>query len=127
MKDHIDYEQRALPGFTIGDCRLENDFFNDAYPSVFVTDGERTITLWQVETRTGPGSRRCERNAGLGRTAFKVHAAEFKALRHVVASWPNVEFDGPDPSSLCAAASYFQIRMPGGRSIEFLASPRDAG
>ena len=126
-------------GLTVDDLDAAHAFFtdalgfrtlgkNEAYPSVFVTDGVTMITLWRAEDPATAVKFDRRRNIGLHHAAFKVETARLRSLYEVVKAWPGVVVDSAVSDVAPGMdASHFLIRMPGGPRLEFLASPKVAG
>lgn len=122
-------------GLTVRDLKASVAFFTDVldwqavggfadYPSVFVTDGNLFVTLWQAEDPDKAVAFNRKRNVGLHHLAISV--SRFEALdvlhaRFLEADGVVIEFspelNGPGPTK------HMMIREPSGNRLEFTYSP----
>ena len=125
-------------GLTVSDLELSKAFFIDClgwmvfggrpdYPSVYITNGEARLTLWQVADTVDftPFDRRA--NVGLHHLALAVATREtLDALHAKVSAWPGVEVEFAPELSGAGPKYHCMIREPGGCRVEFAWDPRRA-
>jgi catechol 2,3-dioxygenase-like lactoylglutathione lyase family enzyme len=98
---------------------------NDAYPSVFVSDGTVTLTLWRVTDPENAIAFDRKTNIGLHHLALAVpDQAALAAVYERVRGHPSVKVEFP-PESVRPGAPvrHFICAMPGGIRIEFATRP----
>ncbi len=98
---------------------------NDAYPTVFVSDGTVTLTLWRVNDPQTAVAFNRKTNIGLHHLALAV--ADEAALARVYERVRNhrgvvVEFT-PEPVRPGSTTHHFICAMPGGIRVEFATRP----
>jgi catechol 2,3-dioxygenase-like lactoylglutathione lyase family enzyme len=126
-------------GLSVGDLAGSLKFFTDClgwsvvgerpdYPAAFVSDGQGTITLWQVESPDKAIAFDRRANVGLHHLAIAVaDRAELDALYQRVSSWPGVVVEfGPELSG-AGPKIHFIVREPSGVRVEFTFDPRLEG
>lgn len=94
---------------------------NEKYPAAYVTDGQTTLTLWQVNdpATAVPFDRRA--NVGLHHLALAVadEAALVSAFERV-SRYPGVTIEfTPGPAYAGSPRNHFICAMPGGPRLEF--------
>ncbi len=122
-------------GLTVSDLRQTTAFFTDAlgwrvaggypdYPSVFVTDGQIFVTLWQATNPAEAVAFDRKNNVGLHHLALSVTSLDALHEMHrrlvaaegvVVEFGPQLNGDGP--------TMHMMIYEPSGNRIEFAYSP----
>lgn len=122
-------------GLTVSDLNASVVFFTDVldwktaggfpdYPSVFVTDGNLFLTLWQAEDPDNAVAFNRKRNVGLHHLAISVTSfdaldtlyARFREADGVVIEFaPELNGSGP--------TRHMMIREPSGNRLEFTYSP----
>jgi catechol 2,3-dioxygenase-like lactoylglutathione lyase family enzyme len=126
-------------GLSVGDLAGSLKFFTDClgwsvvgerpdYPAAFVSDGQGTITLWQVGSPDKAIAFDRRANVGLHHLAIAVaDRAELDALYQRVSSWPGVVVEfGPELSG-AGPKIHFIVREPSGVRVEFTFDPRLEG
>ena len=122
-------------GLTVSDLSASKDFFVNTlgwkvaggypdYPSVFVTDGQIFLTLWQTENTKNVVKFNRKNNVGLHHLALTVTSEEilvelyqrFKLLPNIVIEF-SPELNGKGPTL------HMIIREPSGNRIEFAYTP----
>ena len=94
---------------------------NDAYPSVFVSDGITTLTLWQVANPASAVTFDRRRNIGLHHLALAIaDEAALQAVFERVSRYPGVVIEfAPGPIRPGSNRKHFLCAMPGGLRLEF--------
>jgi len=122
-------------GLTVKNLQASANFFIDTlgwrkvggypdYPSIFVTDGEIFLTLWQTKDaqKTIPFDRK--NNVGLHHLALTVASEETLAeLHHRFKSVPNLVIEFPPELNGKGPTVHMMIREPSGNRIEFAYNP----
>jgi|TARA_R110002072_G_scaffold12038_4_gene53007 catechol 2,3-dioxygenase-like lactoylglutathione lyase family enzyme len=121
-------------GLTVPDLAVSLAFFtgclgwtevggNPDYPSVYLSDGQGVLTLWQARD-PAPVAFDRQKNVGLHHLAFRLSsAAALQDAFTQIAAWPGVvvefapELAGDGPKRHC------MIREPGGNRLEFSHRP----
>jgi catechol 2,3-dioxygenase-like lactoylglutathione lyase family enzyme len=123
-------------GLTVRDLEAARSFFVDclgwkvvggkpAYPSVFVSDGHATLTLWSVENADTCVAFDRRNNIGLHHLALKVPSRESLDELHArIVKWPGVVMEFPPQLSGPGPKVHMMIREPGGNRLEFAWDPR---
>jgi catechol 2,3-dioxygenase-like lactoylglutathione lyase family enzyme len=108
-------------GFFCGALGFKEVARNDAYPSVFVSDGTVTLTLWRVADPGSAVAFNRRTNIGLHHLALAVHDQEALAAVHErVRNHPGVTLEfSPEPVRPGSPTHHFICTMPGGIRIEF--------
>ncbi|MBA6416631.1 VOC family protein [Colwellia sp. 6M3] len=123
-------------GLTVKDLSASKDFFVNTlgwkvaggypeYPSVFVTDGQIFVTLWQTKNKHDVIEFDRKNNVGLHHLALTVTSEKileelhqrFKLLPNIVIEF-SPELNGKGPTV------HMIIREPSGNRIEFAYSPK---
>ena len=108
-------------GFFCGALGFKEVARNDSYPSVFVSDGTVTLTLWRVADPGSAVAFNRRTNIGLHHLALAVHDQEALAAVHErVRNHPGVTLEfSPEPVRPGSPTHHFICTMPGGVRIEF--------
>jgi catechol 2,3-dioxygenase-like lactoylglutathione lyase family enzyme len=95
-----------------------------SYPSIFVSDGSVTLTLWRLADPAKAVAFDRRSNVGLHHLALAVR--DEAALMHVferVRAYPGVAVEfSPEPTRPGSKTKHFICAMPGGARIEFATS-----
>jgi catechol 2,3-dioxygenase-like lactoylglutathione lyase family enzyme len=123
-------------GLTVKDLEAARGFFVDClgwkvvggrpeYPSIFVSDGAATLTLWRVENPATAVEFNRRTNVGLHHLALRVPNREaLDALHARVAPWPGVVLEFAPQLSGKGPKVHMMFREPGGNRIEIAWDPR---
>lgn len=123
-------------GLTVSNLSKSVDFFvnglgwaevggKPAYPATFVSDGNLTLTLWQVDLQTDSVKFDRRKNIGLHHLALRVaDADELVVIFEKIKQWDGVEVEFPPEFSGNGPKRHFMIYEPGGNRIEFAWDPR---
>jgi catechol 2,3-dioxygenase-like lactoylglutathione lyase family enzyme len=123
-------------GLSVRDLESTRRFFCDCldwrvvgerpeYPAAFVSDGQQTVTLWQVEKPGEAIAFDRRSNVGLHHLAFAVaDRAGLNVLYGRVANWPGVVVEFAPELSGKGPKIHFMICEPSGIRIEFTFDPR---
>lgn len=108
-------------GFFCGALGFKEVARNDSYPSVFVSDGTVTLTLWRVADPGSAVAFNRRTNIGLHHLALAVHdRAALAAVHERVRNHPGVTLEfSPEPVRPGSPTHHFICTMPGGIRIEF--------
>ena len=118
-------------GLTVGSLGKSVEFFVNGlewkevggkpeYPSVFVSDGNTVITLWQVAQPDYTVGFDRRANIGLHHLAFRIGSSEeLDALYERIHDWPGLEVEFAPEFSGKGPKRHFMIYEPGGNRIEF--------
>ena len=112
-------------GFFCGTLGFKEVGRNDAYPSVFVSNGTVTLTLWRVADPQNAVAFNRKTNIGLHHLALAVRdQAALVAVYDRVRSHPGVVVEfAPEPIRPGAPVHHFICAMPGGIRVEFATRP----
>lgn len=117
-------------GFAVGDLKASVSFFVDTlgwkvaggkpdYPSVFVTNGELFVTLWQTDPNPVPFDRR--KNVGLHHMAITVRDLKsLYTLYERIKARPDVTIEFAPEFLDKGPTTQMMIRDPSGLRLEFI-------
>lgn len=123
-------------GLTVSNLSKSVDFFvnglgwaevgsRPAYPATFVSDGNLTLTLWQVDLQTDYVTFDRRKNIGLHHLALRVtDPDELVVIFEKIKAWDGVEVEFAPELSGNGPKRHFMIYEPGGNRIEFAWDPR---
>jgi catechol 2,3-dioxygenase-like lactoylglutathione lyase family enzyme len=123
-------------GLTVKDLDAARSFFVDClgwkvvggkpeYPSVFISDGAATLTLWRVENPASFVDFNRRTNVGLHHLALRVPTREaLDAVHAQLATWPGVVLEFAPQLSGAGPKVHLMFREPGGNRIEIAWDPR---
>jgi lactoylglutathione lyase len=115
-------------GLSVSDLEKSNAFFeaigykkiggDDKYPSIFLSDGDSMITLWQTDDAATPFDRR--KNVGLHHLAIKVPSLEaLQTVYDTVAAMEGVKTDFAVQALTGTSLTHAMVFEPSGNRIEF--------
>jgi lactoylglutathione lyase len=122
-------------GLTVKNLQASADFFINTlgwkkaggypdYPSIFVTDGEIFLTLWQTKDASKVISFDRKNNVGLHHLALTVASEEILTeLHHRFISVPNLVIEFSPELNGKGPTIHMMIREPSGNRIEFAYNP----
>jgi lactoylglutathione lyase len=122
-------------GLTVNDLTASSDFFINTlgwkhaggypdYPSVFVTDGNIFVTLWQTKNIEDVVEFDRKNNVGLHHLALTVANEEIlKVLHQRCKLLPSVIIEFPPELNGKGPSIHMMIREPSGNRIEFTYTP----
>jgi len=122
-------------GLTVKNLQASVDFFTNTlgwkkvggypdYPSIFVTDGELFLTLWQTKDSSKTVSFDRKNNVGLHHLAFTVASEEILIeLHHRFKLVPNLVIEFSPELNGKGPTIHMMIREPSGNRIEFSYTP----
>jgi catechol 2,3-dioxygenase-like lactoylglutathione lyase family enzyme len=123
-------------GLTVSSLAKSVDFFVNGlgwkekggkpdYPAVYVSDGQLTVTLWQVRDPANAVAFDRKTNIGLHHLALNVDSSEaLDAAFAKVAGWPGVEVEFAPEFSGSGPKRHCMFSEPGGNRIELSWDPR---
>ena len=125
-------------GLTVKDLQASSDFFINTlgwkkaggypdYPSIFVTDGNIFLTLWQTKEDRKAVAFNRKHNVGLHHLALTVISENIlNELHRRFILLPNVTIEfSPEPNGK-GPTIHMMIREPSGNRIEFAYTPKKA-
>ena len=123
-------------GLTVRDLNLSRDFFINClgwiqigerpnYPAAFVSDGQITLTLWEVKNQNTTVAFDRKTNVGLHHLALRVPTED--ALNEIfsrVSRWPGVLVEFARENLGEGPKRHTMVYEPGGIRLEFDFDPR---
>ncbi len=132
---HIEVKGIHHIGLAVKDLGETSRFFIEAlgyknvggkpdYPSIFVSNGNMFITLWQVPNPETAIPFNRKTNIGLHHMAFELGSFEdLDAMYEHVKKWPGVTIDFSPELMGAGPAKHMMFREPGGIRLEFVHKP----